>query len=344
MRASDIIGEDAARVCDAVDLRGLQDKEILITGASGLIGTHLAACLAHLQSRGPKLRVYAQMRSEPPPHLQRLLQSAAFEVLRLDLADFRTYPQLPRVDVVIHAAGYGQPGRFLANPGATIAINTSGTAALIQCLRGREGRFLFLSTSEVYSGLHKEALVEGDIGTTTPEHPRACYIEGKRCGEAICNAVRAQGGLVASARVALAYGPGTRKHDKRALNSFIERALCQKRIELMDAGQAVRTYCYISDTVEMLWRILLLGREGVYNVGGRSTVSILELAQLIGNKTGAVVSCPAKATELAGAPEEVRLDLSRVETEFGKRQYMSLDEGLEKTIAWQRELYAGQAG
>ncbi len=123
-----------------------------------------------------------------------MLQSAAFEVLRLDLADFRTYPELPTVDVVIHAAGYGQPGRFMANPGATIAINTSSTAALIERLRGRDGRFLFISTSEVYSGSQKEFVAEGDIGTTTPEHPRACYIEGKRCGEAICNSFRAQGG------------------------------------------------------------------------------------------------------------------------------------------------------
>ncbi len=144
--------------------------------------------------------------------------------------------------------------------------------------------------------------------------------------------------------MALAYGPGTRKHDTRVLNSFIERALCQKRIELLDAGQAIRTYCYISDTVEMLWRILLFGREGVYNVGGLSTVSILELGRLIAGKTGATVSCPAVATQLAGAPEQVRLDLSRIESEFGKRQYVSLDEGLEKTIAWQRELYRDQAG
>lgn len=340
---SDIIGQDVARICEAVDLKSLQGRDILITGASGLIGTYLVACLAHLQNRGLKMRVYAQMRSEPPAHLARAFEGAPFEVLRLDLADFRAYRELPAVDVVIHAAGYGQPGRFLTHPAATLALNTSGTAALLERLRGREGRFLFISSSEIYSGLNKEFLAEADIGTTTPEHPRACYIEGKRCGEAICNAFRAQGRLARSARVALAYGPGTRKHDQRALNSFIEQALCRKRIELRDAGQAIRTYGYIGDTVETLWRILLFGREPVYNVGGRSTVSILELAQLIGKMTGAAVSSPAVPAQLAGAPEKVRLDLSRVEREFGRRPYVSLDEGLGKTIAWQRQLYAGQA-
>ena len=140
-------------------------------------------------------------------------------------------------------------------------------------------------------------------------HPRACYIEGKRGGETICNAYRSQGVRAVSARLALAYGPGTRKGDKRALNSFIEKALCQRRIELMDAGKAVRTYCYVSDAVELMWQATLCGRQPVYNIGGHSTVTIGELAKLVGQITGASVSFPQQSAEVAGAPEEVRLEL-----------------------------------
>jgi hypothetical protein len=84
-----------------------------------------------------------------------------------------------------------------------------------------------------------------------------------------------------SARIALAYGPGTKKHDTRVLNQFIEKALVQKRIELLDSGEATRTYCYIDDVVEMLWNIVLRGNQEVYNVGGHSVTSIADLAMRI---------------------------------------------------------------
>ena len=333
-----VILQDAERICDRVSLDILGDATILVTGASGLIGTYILACLCHLRERGIPMRVYAYHLSELPPHVAELVIQGGFKVIRANLADFDEYARLPEADVIIHAAGYAQPSRFMANPVATIQVNTSATIALLKRLRS-DGKFLFISSSEIYSGLKKPVLSETDIGLTTPSHPRAAYIEGKRCGEAICNAFRAQGIHATIARVSLAYGPGTRKHDKRALNSFIEKALCQRKIELLDAGTAVRTYCYVADTVELLWQILLYGKEPVYNVGGRSTVTIADLARMIADMTGVTVIFPPTEAEIAGAPEEVRLDLTRVETEFGKTEYVGLEEGLRATIEWQRELY-----
>jgi nucleoside-diphosphate-sugar epimerase len=137
----------------------------------------------------------------------------------------------------------------------------------------------------------------------------------------------------------MTYGPGTRKGDKRALNTFIETALTSGKIELMDEGKAIRTYCYASDAVELLWQALLHGTHPVYNIGGRSTVSIVGLAKLVGKATGVPVLFPVQSAEVAGAPEEVRLDLTRIETEFKKTAYVSLQDGLFVTIPWQRQLY-----
>jgi nucleoside-diphosphate-sugar epimerase len=284
------------------------------------------------------MNVYAHHLSELPPHVDKLVIQGDFKVIRANLADFDEYARLPEADIILHAAGYAQPTRFMADPVATIQVNTSATIALLKRLRSG-GNFLFVSSSEIYSGLNKPFLNETDIGFTAPSHPRAAYIESKRCGEAICNAFRAQGVHAVAARVALAYGPGTRKHDKRALNSFIEKALCLQRIELLDAGAAVRTYCYVADTVELLWQVLLYGKEPVYNVGGRSTLTISDLARMIGKITGVTAVFPTTQAEIAGAPEEVRLDLTRVETEFGKRDYVCMEDGLRATIEWQRGLY-----
>jgi nucleoside-diphosphate-sugar epimerase len=336
-----IIAEDAVRICERVDLTGLRDATVLLTGASGLLGTYFLACLCHLRQSGMSLEVHAQVRSEPAAHTVEIARRGGFDLLRADLANCQECLSLPHADVVIHCAGYGQPLLFMSNPVATIQVNTTATAILLDKLRPR-GAFLFVSSSEVYSGLRKPLAQEADIGLTTPLHPRASYIEGKRCGEAMCNAYRAKGVRATSPRLALAYGPGTRKHDKRAVNSFIEDALCRGRIELRDAGKAMRTCCYVSDAVELLWQAALHGTQPVYNVGGHSTGTIAELALLIGRLTGAAVVFPSTQKEVVGAPEEVRLDLTLAETEFQKREYVNLEEGLTATISWQRELYAGR--
>ena len=335
---NEIILRDAQSVCERVTLDRLEDATILITGASGLIGTYLLACLSRLSESGVNLRVYAQVLSPPPLHTIELVQRGGFEIMHANLADFAEYPRLPTADVIIHSAGYAQPVRFMANPVATLQVNVSATIALLSRLR-RNGCFLFLSSSEVYCGLKNSVPAEGAIGTATPLHPRASYIEGKRGGETACNAFRSQGVQAYSVRLGDVYGPGTRAHDRRALNSFIEKALCAHKIELMDAGTAIRTYCYVADAVELLWKILLTGKEAVYNVGGRSTVTIAELANMVGKMTGVPVVLGSDQGGVAGAPEELRLDLMRVETEFGKTRYVSLEDGLKATIEWQRELY-----
>jgi nucleoside-diphosphate-sugar epimerase len=142
-----------------------------------------------------------------------------------------------------------------------------------------------------------------------------------------------------SARLSLAYGPGTKPGDRRVLNAFIERGLTQGKITLQDMGNAKRTYCYVSDAVEILWHILLRGTRPIYNVAGNSRTTIAELARKIGAKLGVPVEFPADSKELGGAPEDVCLDMSLAEADFQKAKYISLDEGLGRTIEWQKLLY-----
>src|SRR5262249_10287771 len=148
----------------------------------------------------------------------------------------KNMPPVP--DYVIHAAGYGQPARFRSEPLNTLRINTTTTDRLISQM-APEGRFLFVSSSEVYSGCAAADKID-DIGNTDPYHPRAAYIEGKRAGEAIVNAWRNTGVAAMSARVCLAYGPGVKSDDQRAMSEIIRQALVDKKIRLRDRGDAVR--------------------------------------------------------------------------------------------------------
>ena len=337
-----IIEDDARRIVAAVDMKTLACKNILLTGASGLLGINFLACFKEaVRQKYAPFSVTATVFSKPSALFKDFSDFKGAFIMQGDLTDLNFINKLKKFDYIIHAAGYGQPGKFMEDQIKTIKLNTSVTLELFNHLVG-DGCFLFISTAEVYSGLDACPYKESHIGTTNPTHPRSCYIEAKRCGEAICNAYRARGVYAYSARVALAYGPGTKPFDRRVLNSFIERGLTQKRIILQDAGLAKRTYCYISDTIEILFNILLHGSQPVYNVGGIYRTTIADLARQIGNYIGVPVEFPKNTKGMKDAPDDVCLDMGLVEKEFNKRNYIALREGLLKTIEWQKALYSSK--
>ncbi len=336
----EIIERDAEKILTKVNLEEIRNKTILLTGASGLIGTYLLACLKKLAEKGEKnFKTVVIMQNAPLPHLKSILDSLEAIIFQGDITDYNFCQSLPAADYIIHAAGYGQPGKFMENPIKTLRINTFSTFILFEKLLPN-GKFLFISSSEVYSGLPNSPYKESTIGTTNTDHQRSCYIEAKRCGEAICNVYRQQGINAKSARLALAYGPGTKPGDTRVLNSFIQKAIQQKEIKLLDLGEGKRTYCYVADAVEIIWRILLDGKDAIYNVGGISRTTIAELARLIGDYLNVPVHFPNNTnTTLSGAPNDVYLDLDKIKSEFNKVEFVPLNIGLEKTIEWQKLLY-----
>ena len=229
-------------------------------------------------------------------------------------------------DYIIHAAGYAQPLKFLADEIATISVNTTKLIELLGKMKSG-AKALYMSSSEVYNGLPVPQN-ESQIGTTDPTHPRACYIEGKRCGEAICMAYRRLGKDVKIARVSLVYGK-TRSGDTRAMSHFIEQSKTGT-IQLMDKGEVKRTYLFIDDAVKIFWDILIDGKEPIYNVGGVSKTTIAELAETIAKLTGAKVLYGNKGLE--GAPTDVELDISKVIQEFGTREFTPLEKGLKSIL------------
>lgn len=275
-------------------------KTAIVTGATGLIGSALTHRL-----REAGIGVLAPSRGDQPL-------------------------TMPQADYIVHAAGYGQPAHFMSDPLGTIAAATQGLWQMSNRLRNG-GAILFLSSSEVYSGSKRIPHTESDIGTTAPDHPRGCYIEAKRCGEAIVHALRSKGVDAKIARVSLVYGPA-KWDDRRVMFDFIRQAMTTGVIRLRDNGSASRAYCYVEDAVTMLLNILMHGKQAVYNVGGPSRVTIVELAHLIAARLNAIVLFAKDEAPLAGAPDEVSVALTRYTNEFGFPEFTPLEIGLDRTI------------
>jgi UDP-glucuronate decarboxylase len=330
-----IIEIETKEIVNKIKFDDLKNSKILITGASGLIGVYLISCLRHL-IKTHNLEIYTWVKNDIDPSQSEFFNGC--KLIKGDICDEKYFNDLPNFDLIIHSAGYGQPGKFLEDKIKTISLNTLSTIKLFQKLN-KKGKFLFVSTSELYSGIESENIKEEQIGTTNTNHPRSCYIEGKRCGESICNSYYEQGYDVKILRLSLAYGPGTKINDKRVLNSLIEKGLKNDYIELMDQGDAIRTYCYITDVIEMFWNIILFGKKVTYNVGGNSKTTILNLAKIIGKELNKEVILPKKTITLEGNPKIVNISIESYVNEFGKPNFISLDEGIKKTINWQKKIY-----
>ena len=286
-------------------------KRIVITGASGLIGTYLIYFF-HQFAKVQELEIYGIVRHALPDHLKLLTNfnppnGPRIQFLKLDLS--QACDMIPSADTIFHTAGYGQPIKFIQEPIQTLRLNTFTTMELFKHLV-LGGTFINFSSSEIYN-LAAPPFKETDIGRTTPQDPRGQYIEAKRSGEAIVHAMKNDYN-VKSLRLSLIYGPGARKGDTRVINQFIEQALTQSKIVLRDSGQALRTYGYITDALEMIINIMLKGQSEVYNVGGVSTTTIAGLAQEISKITKCEVEIPfSDIRGLSSAPSNVRLDLSK---------------------------------
>lgn len=326
---------ESYHINDHIDFSSLKNKSVLITGATGIIGIFFLLSLKNVSAEY-NIAITAWINRDLPDFLVEIFKGV--DIVKGDI----TVPhsdQCTKYDVIIHSAGYGQPSKFLQNELKTIKINTYATEHLLERLE-KNGKFLFISSSEVYNGLDDDNIVETMAGRTNTDHPRSCYIEGKRCGEAICHAFEKTGVDVKIARLCLAYGPGIRKDDVRVVNELITKAFNTGKITLRDSGDATRTYCYATDAVIMMWNILLFGENVIYNVGGKQRVSILELANRIGEllHVPVIIPIPEKQHPLIGNPKNVNISCERYYKEFGEVDFKDIDHGLLQTIEWIRQI------
>ncbi len=309
---------------------------IIITGGAGFIGSHL--CDVFLQC-GHQVLVVDNLITGSRRNLAHLQDAPGFDFLEHDVTE-PIYVDHP-VDAIMHLASLPSPVDYLEMPIKTLKVGALGTYHALGLARAKGARFLLASTSEVYGDPTVHPQVETYWGNVNPVGPRGVYDESKRFGEALTMAYhRAHGLETRIARIFNTYGPHMRLDDGRVIPNFVSQALRGDPLTVYDEGSHTRSFCYVSDMVEGLYRLLLSDEVMPVNLGNPREISILDLAHLVRQVSGSdsdisfVVPQDARTKD---DPQTRRPDISKARTLLDWEPQVSLEEGLAKTIAWFRK-------
>lgn len=327
-------------ITSTVGLEDLKNKRILVTGATGTIGSFLVDMLLEYSREGAETAVFAAGRS-----VERLEQrfgpanSQWLTCVPYDMMEPISW-EFP-VDYIIHGAGNAHPAAFNGDPVGTIVENVGGTYGLL-CYARDHGvrRVCYLSSGEVYGqgDLSLAAFREDYSGYLDPLSPRSCYPTSKRAAETLCASFTKQYGLeTVIVRPCHTYGPGITASDNRANVQFLRNALKGEEIVLKSAGTQMRSYSYVADCASAILTCLLKGEPGqAYNSANpEARVTIAGLAEIIAGSVGRrVVYADPDGVDLANRTPIARqvLDTAKLEA-LGWKGAFSVETGIWHTIA-----------
>lgn len=320
----------------------LNNKRFLITGANGMLATYLIYTLMSLKKeKGLNIKVIALSRNLQKMQLlfKDFLEDKNFEIISQDVSQPIHY--IGRIDYIFHFAGNASPYYINNEPVEIMKSNLLGTFNILELARDKEPeKIIFASTREVYGKVCElEKIKESDFGILDPLDDRSCYPESKRAAESILKSYYLEYRIpFNSVRIAHSYGPGMKlENDGRVMADFICNVVNKENIILHSTGDALRSFCYISDAIQGLFQVLLYGEPGkAYNLANETEpYPIKEVAQMLASlypERGISVKFDIK-TNLKGYCNYKRtmLDTTSIES-IGWKPTISLVEGLKRTV------------
>jgi dTDP-glucose 4,6-dehydratase len=302
---------------------------LLITGAAGFLGSHL--CDRFL-AEGHSVVGLDNFVTGNPENLAHLMGNQRFEFIQHDISTF-TYVAGP-LEGVLHFASPASPVDYLEHPIATLKVGSLGTHNALGLARAKGARFLMASTSEVYGDPLVHPQIETYWGNVNPVGPRSVYDEAKRFAEAMTMAYhRAHGIDTRIVRIFNTYGPRMRPHDGRVVSNFINQALQSEPVTIYGDGTQTRSFCYVDDEVDGIYRLFMKGDSDPTNIGNPTEYTVTQLAQIVVELTGTDSAIVYKMLPVDD-PKVRKPDISKARAKLGWEPVVRLREGLERTIAY----------
>jgi dTDP-glucose 4,6-dehydratase len=301
---------------------------ILLTGGAGFLGSHLAE---RLLKEGHKVVCMDNLITGRTENISHLVSNENFEFIKHDVSKFIIVDE--KLDYVLHFASPASPEDYLQHPIKTLKVGSLGTHNALGVAKEHEAKFLLASTSEVYGDPLVNPQPETYWGNVNPIGPRGCYDEAKRFAEAITLAYHRTHGMDTKiVRIFNTYGERMRHHDGRVVPNFIDQALKGEPLTVYGDGTQTRSFCYVSDLVEGIFRLMNSGLNEPVNIGNPRELSVLEFAEKIKEISGAnceIIFKPLPVND----PKVRRPDITKAKKELGWEPQVSLEEGLKRTIA-----------
>ncbi len=308
---------------------------VVITGAAGFIGSHLAEALL---DRGDAVVGIDNLSTGDMANIAHLADRD-FRFIRHDVSNYISLEG--PVDAVLHWASPASPIDYLERPIPTLKVGALGTHNALGLAKAKQARFVLASTSEVYGDPLEHPQTESYWGNVNPIGPRGVYDEAKRFAEAMTTAYHRYHGIDTKiVRIFNTYGPRMRVRDGRAVPNFIAQALRGEDLTVYGDGTQTRSFCYISDLVDGILRLLRSDTNDPVNIGNPSEMTVAGIAERIIRLTGSasrIVHQPLPVDD----PKVRQPDIGRARRILDWEPRVSLTEGLTKTIAYFRNALAG---
>jgi dTDP-glucose 4,6-dehydratase len=306
---------------------------ILITGGAGFIGSHLCD---YLLDRGHEVIAMDNLSTGSTDNIAHLAGSERFSFIKHDVTDY-IYVE-GSLDAVLHLASLPSPVDYLHFPIQTLKVGALGTHKALGLSKAKGARLLLASTSEVYGDPLVHPQPEDYWGNVNPVGPRGVYDESKRFAEALAMAYHRYHGVETRiARIFNTYGPRMRLDDGRVVPNFIRQALLGEPLTVYEGGTRTRSFCYVSDLVDGLVRLLMSDEVEPINLGNPREMTILEFAHKVLRVTGSrseVSFIQPKDERTKDDPMVRQPDITRARQVLGWDPGISLEEGLTKTVEW----------
>jgi dTDP-glucose 4,6-dehydratase len=304
---------------------------VVITGAAGFIGSHLSEALL---DRGHTVVGIDNLLTGSTGNIAHLA-NRDFTIIKHDVTNY-IYIEGP-VDAVLHWASPASPIDYLELPIPTLKVGALGTHKALGLAKAKNARFVLASTSEVYGDPLEHPQKETYWGNVNPIGPRGVYDEAKRFAEAITTAYHRYHRLDAKiVRIFNTYGPRMRLNDGRAVPAFMSQALRGEDVTIFGSGQQTRSFCYVSDLVDGVIRLMESNVNDPVNIGNPHEMTIEEIARTIVRMTGSssrIVYRPLPEDD----PKVRQPEITRARTLLGWEPKVALEEGLAKTLEYFRE-------
>lgn len=310
----------------------------VVTGGAGFLGSHLCE---RLLQEGHRVICVDNLITGKRRNLGRFFERDDFRFIEHDVSKPLWLDE--PVDHVLHFASPASPIDYLELPIQTLKVGSLGTHNMLGLAKAKEARYLLASTSEVYGDPLVHPQPEDYWGNVNPIGPRGVYDEAKRFAEAMTMAYHRYHGLdVRIVRIFNTFGPRMRRRDGRVVPAFIQQALEGRDLTVFGDGSQTRSFCYVLDLVEGIWRLLRSDEVEPVNLGNPQEMTILEFAETIVRLTGSS-SRLAHHPLPEDDPKVRQPDITRARERLGWEPRMSLENGLVKTIEYFREVLEDEA-